>query len=182
MHWTLRMLLVVAFGGTAPAFAASPPGVSSDLDRAATATPSEMTSFAGSAAQAAKDALTTLDKLLAQAQKSGDSDSVQCVNTKKVSTQALQQVIVGASTAMSAALTNGETESAQHEYRKIAIGDTKIRTLVAEAQQCVTGSNVDSGSTLVDWDSQLEGEEEDQEVEIDDTDIDIQPPQITPFS
>jgi hypothetical protein len=177
----VAMLPLAVFLGQA--VAAEPTGVSSDLERTANTTPEEKLAYAASANQEIADALRAMDKMYEQSKARGEegADGAACISKKRLSVAALQTVSTAAETQMKTYLNTGAYENADHEYRKIAVAVTKTRILLAEAQQCATGSQLESGTTLVDWESALQDDDQLLEPDIDDLDIDVAPPAITPF-
>lgn len=165
------------------AVAAEPTGVSSDLERTADTTPEEKLAYAAASNQEISDAMKAIEKMLEQTKAKGaeGADGVQCINNKKLSVSALAQVSTQAEAKMKSDLNSGAYDSADHEYRKIAVAITKSRVLLAEAQQCATGTQLESGTTLVDWESALQDNDQFLEPFIDDIAVDPIPPSVTPF-
>lgn len=168
---------VAAFLGVALLFAVSavaattdtPVGVSSDIERTASTTPEEKIAYAERGNQEIRDAERQMTKLLEQARKDPNgAEAVQCVVSRLTAVRALVQVSMKAEVDMKTALQTGEEERANHEYRKIAVAVSKTRVLLAEANRCLTGEQVESGTTLVDWVAALDeiaDEWEDEDVE-----------------
>lgn len=163
------------------ALAQDPTGVMSDLERTASTTPQEKIAYAESANQEIRDAERQIAKLLEQARKDGDAEAIECLVNRLTSVRALLQVSEGAEVAMKNAIAGGEEEKANHEFRKIAVALGKTRMLLAEAQRCVSDQTLESGTTLVDWESSGDFDDELTEPEIDEFDIPLDPPEVSPF-
>lgn len=182
--------IALAFAALAPllvvmgdSVAQDPTGVSSSLEQTASTSPEEKLAYAASSVQEIKDAVKIIEKLLeqTQAKKDSDADAVQCLVNRLTSVRALLQVAEGAETSLKEALNSGEEERANHEFRKIAVARTKTRVLLAEAQRCASDTKLESGRTTIDWDTVLQDDDDFPEPEIDDLDLDPQPPSVTPF-
>ena len=182
--------IALAFAALAPllvvvgdSVAQDPTGVSSSIEQTASISPEEKLTYAASAVQEIKDAVKIIEKLIeqTQAKKDSDADAVQCLVNRLTSVTALLQVAEGSELALKSALNDGEDERANHEFRKIATARSKTRMLLAEAQRCASDTKLESGRTQVDWETVLQDDDEFLEPEIDDLDLDPQPPSVTPF-
>lgn len=183
----LLIALLALAGATwavSDAGAATPTGVSSELEQTASTTPEEKIAYATSALEEIQAALVQIDKLLSQ-QKSkggeGSTDAINCLRLKYTSVLALNDVAQSASVSMQTALDDDNDELANHEYRKIAVAVSKTRQLLAEAQTCASDGSVSSGTTIVDWETALTGGDDLQEPTIDETATTPAPPPVTPF-
>ncbi len=170
------------FGAIGTAFAQDPSGISSELERTATTTPAEKVAYAESSNNEISDAVATITTLLDSAKKDADVEALQCLTSRLASARALQQVSEGAETAMKDAISKGETDRADHEFRKIAVAVSKTRSLLAEAQQCTADQATEDGITNVTFfiDEDVELDEENA-LDIDDIDIGFDPPDVSPF-
>jgi hypothetical protein len=189
MNTPVRLLTaLVALAGFAwasgDAGAATPTGVSSELEQTASTTPEEKIAYAASALQEIQVALTTIDKLLNQQKAKGgegSTDAINCLRLKYTSVLALNDVAQSASVSMQSAIDDDNEELANHEYRKIAVAVAKTRQLLAEAQTCASDGTVSSGTTIVDWESALDNPDDLKEPEIIETNTTPAPPDVTPF-
>jgi DNA-binding phage protein len=161
--------------------AQDPTGVISDLERTATTTPAEKIAYAESSNQEIRDAEKQITRLLEQARKDSDAEAIECLQNRLTSVRALLQVSETAEVSMRDAIAAGAEEKANHEFRKIAVAVSKTRLLLAEAQRCASDQQVESGSTLVDWESALAEENDLDDLDIDDFDIGLDPPQRSPW-
>lgn len=173
--------LLVGLGLVGIAVAQDPTGVTSDLERTASTTPQEKIAYAESSNQEIRDAEKQIARLLEQARKDGDGEAIECLVNRLTSVRALLQVSEGAEVAMKNAIAAGEEEKANHEFRKIAVAVGKTRMLLAEAQRCASDQTLESGTTLVDWESSGDFDDELPEPEITDFDIPADPPEVSPF-
>lgn len=183
MNRTAWIAAIALLAGILPAHAADPSGVSSEVSAHPSTTPDEKRQYAAAAVQEIEDAERQIKKLLDQlrARKDADADNVQCLVNAQSLVGALKQVAINGKTNLDAALTANEIEKADHEWRKIGVALEKTRQLYAEAQRCASTNQLESGTTLVDWESANDFVDQFLEPDIDDFDIDIAPPSITPF-
>ncbi|MBX2800303.1 MAG: hypothetical protein KTR31_21670 [Myxococcales bacterium] len=122
-----------------------------------------------------------VSRLLEQARKDGDLEAIECLISRLTSVRALLQVSERAEGSMRDAITAGEEEKANHEFRKIAVAVSKTRMLLAEAQRCAADQDMESGTTVVEWSDQLTEGDPFEAVEISPFDVSIDPPQLSPF-
>lgn len=174
-------LLVPLFSVVGVVQAQDPTGITSDIERTATTSPQEKIGYAEASNQEIRDAEKTITRLLEQARKDADAEAIECLVNRLTSVRALLQVSESAETAMKDAIAAGIDEKANHEFRKIAVAVSKTRMLLAEAQRCASDQQVESGTTLVDWESAIADEDDLGDLEIDDFDIGLDPPQVSPF-
>jgi hypothetical protein len=166
----------------APALAADPKGVSSDLTLAESTTDQEKLAYAAAAVQEIGDAERQIEKMLVQLRaKKADAENVECVVRALTLVKALKQVATTGETNLKVAVNEGNEEKAAHEWRKVGVALEKTRQLFAEAQRCSSSNDLESGTTLVDWANVEEFVDQFLEADIDDFDIDVAPPSITPF-
>lgn len=139
------MVLVLS----APAAAQDPVGLTSELERTASATPQEKQAYAVAAKAEIADAAKQIARMLEAAKKDGDATAIQCITSRLTAVRALQTVCDNAEAAMITALSSGVLEKADHEFRRIAVALTKTRSLLAEAQRCSVDQAVASGDTVI---------------------------------
>ena len=160
-------------------------GVRSEIERSANTSDAEKIEYAQTAQAEIGDALKQINKMLEAARREGDADKIQCLTSRHTSVRALQVVTDGATTSMEAAIANGESEKADHEFRKLAVALGKTRMLAAEAQQCDSGSSVQPGETLIELLSELVSDDELTDLldllELDQLDFGMDPPDVSPF-
>lgn len=147
--------LALLVGGVA--IAQEPTGVSSEVERTASTSPQEKIAYAEASNTEIREAEKQISRLLEQARKDGDAEAIECLINKLTSVRALLQVSESAEVSMRDAIAAGEEEKANHEFRKIAVAVSKTRQLLAEAQRCAADQDLESGTTLVDWESGLDG-------------------------
>lgn len=176
-----KILMLTALLATAPALAQEPTGVSSEIERTASTSPQEKISYAEDSNQEIREGEKQISRLLEQARKDNDVEAIECLINRLTSVRALLQVSEGAEAAMRDAITAGEEEKANHEFRKVAVAVSKTRMLLAEAQRCAADQDLESGTTVVEWFDQLSEGDPFDEVEINDLDISVDPPQVSPF-
>ena len=137
--------------------------------------------YAEASNQEIREAEKQIARLLEQARKDGDAEAIECLINRLTSVRALLQVSESAEVSMRDAIAAGEEEKANHEFRKIAVAVSKTRMLLAEAQRCAADQDLASGQTLVDWESRLDDGGDFGEVDVNDLDIAVDPPQVSPF-
>lgn len=180
VRWLLGAALVV-LTPVLPA-GAQDPGADSDFERAATASPDEMKSFAKDAIlemQAIVRALAQVDEDVRRKTEGG----LLCVTNNLASARTLLQVSEAANKALDQALREGQRERAGYEVRKIAIALKKARLLQAEGERCAYGEGVIDGKSR----SQVEGNQtspdsdETADVPDDALGYGFDPPNASPF-
>jgi hypothetical protein len=86
---------------------------------------------------------------------------------------------------MKNAIESNLPDKADHEFRKVAVALGKTRMLAAEAQQCDSGSSVQPGETLIELLSELVSDNEIpgllEQLELDQLDFGMDPPDVSPF-
>lgn len=183
MNWkfgvaTMTLLSIVPI---APAMAQDPMGVSSEIERTATTSPQEKIVYAESSNQEMRDAERTIAKLLEVSRKNGDAEAIECLVNRLTSVRALLQVGEAAELQMKTAISTGDDDRANHEFRKIAVAISKTRMLLAEAQRCSSDQQLQSGTTLTEW--EVEGPDSDNPTQpaLTTTGVGITPPAVSPF-
>lgn len=176
------VLLATAWGS--PAFAQDPVGVSSELERTASTTPEEKIAFAASANAEIREAVKAIAKLVEEARREANTTAYQCLTTRQTALRALSQVSETAEGSLQMALASKQVEKADHEYRKIAVALGKGRILRAEAEGCLSEGELQSGQTMVDWNSDGDFSDQDETSERpndDELEIGMDPPDVSPF-
>lgn len=178
----ITMLALLTLAGTAMA---QDGGIESALQKAATASPSEMRSFATESVETVKENAKVVARLTEQARSKGEYKIQNCLAPKNTSAQALVQVTELSAGNLSRALDEGgddATAKARHEYRKIAVSLNKSESIRADAQQCQDGEGDGQQDGVVIWDG---GVGDDQDVvddnPIDDFDVQVDAPSVSTF-
>lgn len=174
------LVLSVALA-TGPALAQEPTGVSSEIERTASTSPQEKIAYAEDSNQEIREGEKQIARLLEQARKDTDIEAIECLINRLTSVRALLQVSESAEASMRDAITAGEEEKSNHEFRKIAVAVSKTRMLLAESQRCAADQDLESGTTVVEWFDQLNDSDPFTDVEINDLEISVAPPQVSPF-
>ncbi len=94
-----------------------------------------------------RNAVKAVSKMLEGARRESNVEHLQCLTNRLTAIRALVQVSETAEVAMKDALSAGESERADHEFRKIAVALTKTRQLLAEAERCMDDPDLRSGDT-----------------------------------
>ena len=169
--------------GSVDAYAADD-GIRGELEQAAETTPEEKVRFVERVLEEMQGAVRETGKLLESAEKSKDVVRMQCLNQKLTSIRALLAVSEQASGAMQNALVAAENQSADHEFRKIAVALSKVRQFNAEADACLGAVGTQPGAIEIEVEegTVLAGDADDTEpMEDGNTDIGIDPPGTSPF-
>jgi hypothetical protein len=144
----LAAALVAGWLGVSGVAAQQPIGVTSELERAATTSPEEKIAYAENANTEIAAAIKTIEKLLDTAKRTNASpDALQCLNTRLTQVRTLAAVSIASEGTMREALAVQEIESANHEFRKVAIALAKTRGLLAEAYTCTGQEEEATGQT-----------------------------------
>jgi hypothetical protein len=161
--------------------------VLSELERTSTTTNAEKIAYAASANEEIVATVKTIGKLLDTARRDSDTEAITCLAGRLTTMRALQQVSDAAGVEMNSALKSAETERADHEFRKIAVAVSKTRALAADAERCTSGQELEAGTTIVNWESSLGGDDELveellAELGLDELDVgNVDPPAVSPF-
>lgn len=157
-------------------------GFSSELERVADASREEKLAYVQASVAEIDDSFAAVDTMLEDAKAARDAAAVQCVASRHAALKALQAVSQQAEQDMAAALAAGQTERADHEFRKVAVAVQRTRMLHAEAERCVGGQELADGETNVQFIDQ--GEDVvfvDGGVDVADVDVGFDPPDVSPF-
>ncbi len=144
----------LALGLTAVGVVAAqqPTGVVSELQRIANTTPEEKIAYAEAANEEIAEAARTIEKLHESAKRDGATpEAIQCLTQRLNAVRTLGDVSLRSTAAMRESLSFKEIESADHEFRKIAIALSKVRGLLGEAYTCTGEETLESGSTQIDY-------------------------------
>lgn len=181
-----QKLIVAAIALTAglslalPAHAQS--GVGGEVAVTSDTTPKEKLDFARNALSEMQDASKRVEKLLDQAEKGGDPETIQCVRMKQASIRTLSQVSERAQASMSEAIAQGDDAMADHEFRKIAVAVSKVRQFAAEAEACLGEAGDADGVTDLQVEADGEASSDDTEPITGDLGtIGVDPPGISPL-
>jgi len=122
----------------------------SQINLASSTSPKQKLDFAKQAADEMDAAVIAVGKLKETAEKDGDPDKIQCVKNKEVAIKALVDVSRKSNAALKEALQSGQSELAEHEFRKVAVARSKTSQFLAEAKSCVGGGGTVAGNTDVE--------------------------------
>lgn len=145
-------LLSVALALMAPVGAAQAwdDATGSQINLASSTSPKQKLDFAKQAADEMDAAVIAVGKLKETAEKDGDPDKIQCVKNKEVAIKALVDVSRKSNAALKEALQAGQSDLAEHEFRKVAVARSKTSQFLAEARACVGGGGTVAGNTDVE--------------------------------
>lgn len=176
-----RILLLAAVAAVGP-MAQAQEGFTSELERVADASREEKLAYVEASVTEIDDSFIAVDAMLKDAKAAKDAAAVQCISSRHVALRALQSVSQQARQDMVTALSVGQVERADHEFRKVAVAVQRTRMLHAEAERCVGGQELADGETSL----QIVGEDEDVVfedggVDVEDLDVGFDPPDVSPF-
>lgn len=180
MRPLLAVFLVSALT-SAPAWAQEG-GFTSELERVADASPEEKVAYVEASVREIEDSHAIVQAMMDEARDARDNQTIQCVSGRLRDLTALESVSQQAERDMINAMGAQNFERASHEFRKVAVALQRSRMLLAEAERCVGGQELADGETSV----QYVGDEDDvifgdSGLDIDDTDIGFDPPDVSPF-
>lgn len=175
---TRSLLLALVLAPVEMAHAAQPP---SGQSTAAPQTVADKVSFVLAAAEEVASATSEMESALVKARGKGDSAAVKWLVSRVTAAQALGRVVAQSAVAIKAAAAAGQDAKVDHEYRKVAIAMSKARLLLAETQRFKQGQGSAPGSTSLQWQEQMVLADPFEEIVIDDMDVSVDPPQVSPF-
>ncbi len=182
MRSWLPVFLVAVLSSSA--VLAADPGSRSDLDfeRASKLSDSQKLSLATEYLSEMRDLLSATLALLKEAREEKDVIKINCVNEKLTSIKGLLRISEQADVALQEAVAKNERDSATHEFHKVSISHQKIKTLKAEAEQCVGELAFAVGKTTVEVEVDGEAVPEDDPTNVDlpDTPV-VRPPAASPY-
>jgi len=153
------------------------------IEQSPQTTPEEKIRFADGALEEMRTSVKDVGKMLESAERDKDMVRIQCLGKKATTMRALLEVSEASAITLKQALASGEYESAEHEYRKIAIALAKIKQFRAEADACGGGPGAQPGSTQIEviQDAITADEDETEVVEWLDSEIWSDPPPTSQF-
>ncbi len=137
--------------------------------------------YAQNAVSEISQSVKGMEQMLEKARASKDAKSVGYLIPRVTAARALLQVSEAAVVAMAEAVESGNVERANHEFRKVSVAITKSRLLLAEAERDGAEPQQVSGKTSMQFQDQLAESEPFEEVQINDLDVSVDPPPVSPF-
>lgn len=132
----MRIAVVLWLLGLVPAASAATPGSSGAVEQAPTLSPKEKTEFVRTALEEMGAAVKEVEKMLEQAKKENQQEVVECLKKKLVPMIQLLDVSRQSSNDMQLALSANDSVHAELEFRKVAVGLSKVREFFQEAKTC----------------------------------------------
>ena len=112
----------------------------------------------------------------------GDFEVDDCVGRMERRINTLANVATVAESNLSSALSAGQRERAEHEYRKIAVARSMVEQFFREAEVCVGGDATDQDQADVSWTSEGLSDVDDSESSTEGLDVvGVDPPNTSPF-
>jgi len=184
--WSWQLFAAGILGAMALSW--SPPvlsqdaGVSGGLEQTSATSPKDKEAFVNSALTEIKGIAKSISKALEDAEREQDLVRSNCLTKKQASVSTLVEVAEQAQAQMNDYLSQGDTDKADFEFRKVAVALSKARQFSAEADACLGESGMQPGVT--DVQVTVEGlADGDDLAPIDDgnDDIGVDPPETSPF-
>lgn len=176
-------MAVALFCAGGPAYAQESLALGTELERVASLSGEAGLEYVSRADVEIADAVKVISRLLDNARRLSDVDSIQCLTSRLTAVRALHVVVQNSAQITVTALTTGDTMRLEHEVRKVAVALDRSRSLLNEAQRCGAEQAVASGDTIV---SMTGGDflspGSDDPGSLDDLYPLPEPPQITPFT
>ena len=91
-----------------------------------------------------------VSRLMETAEREKDPVKIQCLGKKLTTMRALVEVTENSNTSMRQAITAGENDRADHEFRKIQVALAKVKQFRSEAEACLGGGDDQTGTTQVE--------------------------------
>lgn len=152
------------------------------IEQSSQTSPEEKIRFTDMALEEMRESVREVGKAMENAERSKVMAAIQCLSRKLTTMRALLEVSETSAVTLKQALADGEYETAEHEYRKIAIALSKVRQFRAEAQTCTGGGTAQPGTTSVEViESAISTEDETEGLEFDEEAFGNQPPDTSQF-
>ena len=153
-----------------------------EIEQSSQTTPEEKIRFTDMALEEMRTSVKDVGKMMENAERERNMVAIQCLSRKLTTMRALLEVSETSAVTLKQALADGEYETAEHEYRKIAIALSRVRQFQAEAATCAGGGTAQPGTTTVDVvESALSNEDETEGLDFDEEAFGNQPPDTSQF-
>jgi hypothetical protein len=154
---------------------------SGQIEQSSQTSPEEKIRFTDMALGEMRSSVNEVSKMVEVSEREKNMVAIQCLSRKLTTMRALLEVSENSGITLKQALADGEYETAEHEYRKIAIALNRVRQFRAEADACAGGGGgTDGGTTVEVVESALSGEDETDMIVFDE-DFGDQPPPTSQF-
>ena len=152
------------------------------IEQSSQTSPEEKIRFTDMALDEMRQSVKDVGKMMENAEREKNMVAIQCLTRKLTTMRALLEVSETSAVTLKQALADGEYESAEHEYRKIAIALSKVRQFRAEADACAGGGTAQPGTTSVEViESALGADDETEAFDFDEEAFGNQPPDTSQF-
>ncbi len=173
--------LLMALMAPLPA-SAQDQGAAGQIEQSSQTTPEEKIRFTDMALEEMRSSVKETAKMLENAERANNPGAIQCLSKKITTMRALLEVSEASAVTLKQALADGEYETSEHEYRKIAIALSKVRQFRAEADACAGGGAAQPGTTSVEViESAISQDDDTDELDLDLDAFGDQPPDTSQF-
>ncbi len=165
-----RLILAVLLSASLLPMAAGAQETSAagQIEQSSQTSPEEKIRFTDMALEEMRGSVKDVGKMMENAEREKNMVAIQCLSRKLTTMRALLEVSETSGITLKQALADGEYETAEHEYRKIAIALSKVRQFRAEADACAGGGTAQPGTTSVEViESALSSEDETEGADFD---------------
>ena len=178
-----RLILAMAFVAVLLPLAAAAQETSAagQIEQSSQTSPEEKIRFTDMALEEMRASVNEVSKMVEVAEREKAMVAIQCLSRKLTTMRALLEVSESSGITLKQALADGEYETAEHEYRKIAIALARVRQFRAEADACAGGGSAQPGTTSIEViESAITGEDETDAITFDE-EFGNQPPPTSQF-
>jgi hypothetical protein len=154
---------------------------SGQIEQSSQTSPEEKIRFTDMALEEMRASVKEVAKMVEVAEREKAMVAIQCLSRKITTMRALLEVSESSAVTLKQALSAGEYENAEHEYRKIAIALAKVRQFRAEADACTGGGTAQPGHTDVEVITSALSSDDDTEGFTFDEEFGNQPPATSQF-
>lgn len=151
------------------------------IEQSSQTSPEEKIRFADMALEEMRLSVEDVSKMVEVAERENAMVAIQCLSRKLTTMRALLEVSESSGITMRQALADGEYETAEHEYRKIAIALARVRQFRAEADACDGARSAESGKTDVEVITSAMSSEDETEPPVFDEEFGNSPPPTSQF-
>jgi hypothetical protein len=123
---------------------------SGQIEQSSQTSPEEKIQFTDMALAEMRESVKQVAKMVEASEREKNMVAIQCLSRKLTTMRALLEVSESSGVSLKQALADGEYQTAEHEYRKIAVALNKVRQFRAEADACGGGGGAKPGQTHVE--------------------------------
>lgn len=163
----------------APAGAAPEDGGSVETARVGSA--EEMLSEAKSTIGYVQEGERRASKVREQAERDNDAKLADCISAPYQGLRTLERVATKRFDEMSVMIADGDVGNAGRVYRSMIIIRDKASAFIAQADACTTDGKIAEGTNSTNANSDALSDDDETSPLLDDANVDVDPPPVTPF-